>query len=213
MARNRRLWRLAGPLLAGLALAGCSSGNATPLVIYVTPPASMTPIVIYVTPAPTSPAPPSPAPPTATSSPTAVPTSRAAMCTGSADNQAFFSDAARDLAIDVYCGVLPEGWSLSAAQYGSATGGYVYAAYHASPKGSLIVWEEGTGTGCSVSGVIAPASFDGLAAQLWLLDPGVPIYAVSTLPGASRCYRVYGQGMTRTEFLALATQFARVPRN
>jgi hypothetical protein len=208
MARYRRLPRLAGLLLAALALTGCSAGSATPPVIYVTPPASMTPIVIYVTPGPTTPAPATPA-----ASPTAVPTSRAAMCTGSAENQAFFADAARDLAFDVYCGVLPDGWSLSAAQYGSATGGYVYAAYHASPKGSLIVWEEGTGTGCSVSGVIGPASFDGLTAQLWFLDAGVPIYAVSTMPGMSRCYRVYGQGMTRTEFLALATQFARVPRS
>jgi hypothetical protein len=208
MARNRRLRGSAVLLLAGLALAGCSVGSATPPVIYVTLPASMTPIVIYVTPAPITPAPATP-----TASPTAVPTSRAAMCTGSADNQAFFADAAHDLAFDVYCGVLPDGWSLSEAQYGSATGGYVYAVYHASPKGTLIVWEEGTGTGCSVSGVIGPASFDGLTAQLWFLDPGVPIYAVSTLPGTSRCYRVYGQGMTRTEFLALTTQFARVPRS
>jgi hypothetical protein len=123
-----RRWRAALGLVVPVALAGCSVGSPTPQVIYVTPPP--TPIIIYVTPTPAV-TPSQVATPSlmVTLTPSPSPTPPAAACTGTADNKAFFTKAARAMNWTVYCAVLPSGWSITKGTYTNAPDGLLDVVY------------------------------------------------------------------------------------
>jgi hypothetical protein len=213
----RRRWAILG-FATATAVVGCTA-SSSPQVIYVTPPP--TPVIIYVTitpaPTPTPEATPSPmATPAATPIPTPspIPTSRAAACTGTAENKAFFAEAAAKLKFAVYCAVLPKGWWVKEGEYNSASGGRLTVAY-TNKAGDKIAVDEGAWctTGKATCGgpfVVGTAPFDGLAGELLQLGPN---WVVTVNLGATPAYSIAGYGVTKAQILAYAAAMVRVPRS
>jgi hypothetical protein len=150
---------------------------------------------------------------TAVPSPSASPTSAALACTGKADTQAFFVEAAGNLKFDVYCAVLPSSWWLSNGSYILADGGYLEAEYKTSGGAGLEVRE---GRWCPPSkACIAPgatigtASFAGLSGTLYL---NTTTYTLQVGTSAKPEYLLVGSGMDQAEFEALAAAFFKVPK-
>lgn len=206
----------AGAVLAiALVVTGCTAAEPSPIVVYVTPtPPPPTPIVIYVTPTPPPSATPTVTPTTATPSPslTAPPTAApGAACTGSADNKAFFAEAASKLPFGVYCAVLPYGWWLSEGSYTQPNGGYLYATY-ANGSGGMVTIQEGAWctagpVACDGGAAVGGASFGGLAGEL--LQAGAT-YAVVVDLGTTHAYAFLGNGLTSAETVSLAAAVVRV---
>jgi hypothetical protein len=194
--------------IAVLVLAGCSSSSATPGG--ATPTTALTPVFVVITPTPAMATTAPTGAPTAVA--TAAPTSRAAACTGSADNKAFFADAARDLSFDVYCAVAPSGWSLSSASYILPNGGYLNVEYH---NGSAaFTLREGAwcppDKACIAHGpAVGAASFDGLAGTL-CLNTGTYTLEVGTW--ANQRYLMVASGLTQAQVTSLAAALIRVPK-
>lgn len=217
-----RRGRAATAVLVALLLAGaCASAASTPIAVTPTP----TPAAIAeVTPAP-SVAPtstptevvlPATASPVATDSPTpaptAAPTSRAAGCTGTAKNKAFFADAASALHFPVYCAVLPKGWSIVSGTYKN---GWLDVSYKTSGGAAIEVAEGGFCTtspaACSThTAILGAASFGGLSGQLDILDP-TPSYVIYVNPGTTHAYVIAGKGMTQTSFISYGAKMLKVP--
>ncbi len=199
----------------GLALAGMLVGGttaaATPIVVIITPsPAPPTPTV-EPTPEPTPTVEPTVAPTdTLTPAPTASPASGAAGCTGTADNQAFFVEAAAVLHFDVYCAVLPKGWWLQSGEY---KGSFLQVQYKKAGGATLTIWE---GAWCpptyacaSAGGEIGPASFGGLAGTLYFNGS---TYTIQVGTSAHQQYRIFGFGITQAQFVAWAGAVKKVPK-
>jgi hypothetical protein len=221
-------YRIPGLTRAGLALAtslglvGCSAATPTPQIVYLTP--APTPIIIYVTPPPTptpavTPSPvatPTPSPTdTPTPSPTPSPTSAAAACTGTADNKAFFAQAAGAMNWTVYCAVLPSGWSITKGSYKNAPAGLLEVDYqHGSQEFQLY---EGNLCGlmsgmCGWKPIVAdqgPGAFDHLAAELY--TDGA-IFIVDVGYGTEHEYLVFGLASNKTQLVAYAAAMRAVPK-
>jgi hypothetical protein len=56
----------------------------------------------------------------------------AAACTGTDANREFFATVAPKVTWDVYCGVLPRGWTVETGSYRTSSGGWLKIAYKAS---------------------------------------------------------------------------------
>ena len=56
----------------------------------------------------------------------------AAACSGTDGNREFFATVAAKVQWDVYCGVLPKGWSVESGSYRTSSGGWLKIAYKAS---------------------------------------------------------------------------------
>jgi hypothetical protein len=193
-------------LVMALALAGCSSTSSTPMVVIVTPtPAASTP-------APTPTIEPTPTvTPTETPSPTPSPTSAAEACTGTAENKAFFVDAASKLKFDVYCAVLPSSWWLDSGFYVVPDGGYLNVEYK-NAAGASFTLREGAWCppekACIAHGpAIGPAPFDGLAGTLHL---NAGTYTLEVGTWADPAYLMVGSGMSEAQFRAWAAALVKV---
>jgi hypothetical protein len=197
------VWALA----VAAVLAGCTSTEATPIVIVLTPsPAASTPA-----PTPTPEATLSPTPElTPTPTPTPTPTSAAATCTGNEAHQAFFVHAAADLPFDVYCAVLPSSWWLDNASY---DGPFLEVAYKNGAGAGIWLFEGGwcpPGTLCAGPGApIGSASFDGLGGTLYNSGSYFTV-EVGTL--ANPAYLMGGGGMSQAQFKAWAAAVVKVPK-
>lgn len=217
-----------------LALSACTGGAATPSAGPSTPgaqttvsngPFSETPST--PTPAPTPSAQPSgkvgpvatPTPseaPTATAS--ATPTSVAWQCTGTADHQAFFAEAAGQVSFDVYCAVLPDGWYLEDAAYELDKGGKLTVDYKG-PDGASLAVSEGafcvTGAAdCSPhTSIKGTAAFGDKPGMLDILTTPPDVYVVYVDPGTTRAYQISGSNLTQAKFVALAAALIRVPKS
>jgi hypothetical protein len=209
----RQLWKVVPVLVAAAALAGCGASKATPAA--ATPIPTEAPTSAEITPSPTPEAAPTEtiaATPTPTPTPEASPTSRAAGCTGSADNQAFFADAAAALSFHVYCAVLPSGWWLQTASYVLPAGGFLQAEYKSSGGAGFSLWENGwcpPGHACIAHGPqIAAATFGGLAGTLHL---NTGTYTLEVGTWAHPLYLMVGSGMSQAQFVAYAKALIKVP--
>jgi hypothetical protein len=210
-----------GRVVASIALtfllAGCSGTWATPPVVYVTPAPTQSPLVIYVTPEPTA-APtdaPTPEPsPTPTPAPTPVPTSRAAACTGTDANRAFFTEAADKLGFAVYCAVLPAGWHVYYGEYQQPNGGWLRAVYK-NKAGQVAAISEGAfctsgALSCGGGFPFIAASFGGMAADGFQM--GADTWMIGVNIGTTRAYALIADKMTWLQAAALAAAVQRVPR-
>jgi hypothetical protein len=208
-------------LATAFALSACGTATSTPVP---TAPPSTTGSISAPTASPT--AKPTLAPtagatltsaPTATaaSTPTAAasPTSPAAVCTGTADNKAFFVDAAKDLPFDVYCAVLPASWWLHSGSYRAQPDPYltwpVLGVTYRTSGGAISI---GEGHYCEVScwpsipmpPPVATIAFGDRTGTLYWEAPYwelfLPVYAMN------------GWGMTKAEFIAWAAALVKVPK-
>ena len=235
MDRNRvsRLLPVGLAITVAVALAGCSAGTPTPIVILVTPQPTPSPIIVYVTPEPTptaaaptaAPATPTaaaptaaPAPPTAeitpTLGPTAAPTSRAAACSGNDTNKDFFAAAAHDLPFDVYCAVLPSSWHVQSGNYTRPNGGLLQVRYQNSAGAVLVLTEGNTCPSpapCPEVGFPAGAtSFGGLAGTLYSTPPSD--YGIYVGPAGRETDILAGSGVSKSSFVTWAAGLRKVPR-
>jgi hypothetical protein len=147
---------MGGTLILSLALVGCQASTTTPTPTG-TPVPTDTP-----TPAPTPTVAPTPTPTpaatptdTATPAPTLSPTPTAApslptsvaLCTGSSSIKQTFADQIPKLKFDLYCPVLPAGWSVVTVAWNYKAPG-LQAHYKTKAGYTLNVWE---GNVCSLS--------------------------------------------------------------
>jgi hypothetical protein len=208
----------------------------TPIIVDVSPTPTLTPISSDTPPesaapagspeastaptaasTPTAAATPTPAPtptPAASETPTPTPTatSRAAGCTGTAEHQAFFAEAAGLLGFDVYCAVLPSSWWLHAASYTLPNGGYLDVEYRTTSGAAFTLREGGwcpPDKVCIAPGaLIGSASFGSLAGNLYLNNT---TYTLQVGTSANPEYLMVGSGMTQAQFTAWAGALIVVP--
>jgi hypothetical protein len=227
--RMRAFATLAVVAVLAVSATGCSKGaTPTPIIIYATatppPPPTPTPVPTPVpTPTPTPEPTPTPDPSavasalasaaaaaTPTPSGTPGPTGGVAACSGTADNRAFFQDAANKLSFTVYCAKLPSGWYLSAAEYKQPGGGWLKATYRNSAGAQLEISEGAFCTGaCSPGTNVGAGKFGDLGGQLYSLSPGFAVYVAA---GTTRGYTSKGTGMTQATFAALSAALNKVPK-
>lgn len=206
--------------ILGLAAAGCAKGSPTRALIILTPtPSRTTAVVLTPTPAdeatatPKATASPTLAAPTAPPVATAVPSTS---CTGSASNQAFWAEAANAMRWDVYCLVLPSGWSVIDGVYESAAGGKIHMTMHG-PGGAKLQIDEGSfcTTGldaCSPHETsLGQAAFGDLIGSLDSATGGT--YFVYVNAGTTRGYTLTGSGMSQETFVAYAAALAKVAKS
>ena len=136
----------------------------------------------------------------------------AGICSGSADNQAFYAHLAASVSWDVYCAVLPKGWVVSAGQYRLANGGKLTITYKG-PDGATVSLSEGSfctdGTGCVPSGSDAgDAPFGALPGTLVTTDAGG--YAIVVARGQQPSWLMVTSGLDQATTISFAAALARV---
>ncbi len=134
------------------------------------------------------------------------------VCTGSADNKAFYAQLASSVTWDVYCAVLPTGWFVSAGEYRLANGGKLTITYKG-PGGASVSLSEGSfctdGTGCIPSGSGAgDATFGDMPGTLVATDSGG--YAVVVAQGQQPSWLMVTSGLDEATSVSLAASLARV---
>jgi len=113
----------------------------------------------------------------------------AAACSGSADNRAFYANLAASVSWDVYCAVLPRGWSVSSGSYRLANGGKLVISYKG-PSGASLTLSEGSF--CAMPGTLVTTDAGGFAivasrgeTPSWLMVTGGLDQATTTAFGAA----------------------------
>jgi hypothetical protein len=209
---------LALALAVMVALAGCTGAAATPQTIYLTlPPAAETP-----TPEPTPEPTPSPEPtstpePTPPPSPTSSPTSPAAACTGTAEHQAYFVNAASVLKFDVYCAALPRGWWLQGSEFDQRNGGRLIV-FYTNSSSDLIQLVQGRfcdDMSTCLDGfmsTIGPAAFGDRAGTLRQYSPAPPVYGVVVSPHNAPAYGIFGMNVSQASLVSIAAALVKVPK-
>jgi hypothetical protein len=153
--------------------------------------------------------------PSATPVASAAPSSVAGMCTGTADHQAFFADAAAKLPFDAYCAVLPAGWWLATANYQQPNGGLLVVGYK-NNAGATVEISEGNfcttpATCWAVVTTIGTGKFGPLSGTL-VTASATPVYGIYVGANTTHSYVITGQGMTQAKFVAIAAALAKVPK-
>ena len=117
---------------------------------------------------------------------------------------------------DVYCAVLPSGWSVSVegGGYDQSAGGIIRMSYEG-PDGAKLHVDEGAfchsdAATCSFGTVVGPASFGDLSGSLKTLPDGS--LALYVNPGTDASYTLTGSDLSQNEFVALAAAFAKVAK-
>jgi hypothetical protein len=219
----------AAAVAAGVLLAACGSSTPTPIIIVVTP----TPTA-EVTESPTPEVTESPTPeltptpevtPTPTESPTETPTpspgptSPAASCTGNADNQAFFVQAAHGIKASIYCATkLPSGWNIASGSWqGTKSGGWVDVTYKYRNTNQTFEIKEGafcltdpfTCQGGALVLVQANIKFDGMTTNL--TGGGVNAFFIAINPGKYNAYFMYTHNIPQATAVTFAANMQEVP--
>jgi hypothetical protein len=219
----RKVRTVAATLTAVLLVAACA-GTAptapTPMIVYVTlspAPATATPAATP-TPATSATAGPSEGP-VLTEAPSlepSVPAAPGETCSGTANFQALYAEAAAFMHWDVYCPVLPKGWYVKEAEWKGTNGGVVRAVY-GGPHGAVIGLAEGSWcttspAACAVnSGALGGGAFGDLAGSLYLYTSPTS-YVIYVHPGTVHAYAIAGQGITKAAFLQYAAALIKVPK-
>ena len=144
-------------------------------------------------------------------SPSASP-SIAASCTGTDANREFFATVATKVDWDVYCAVLPRGWSVDTGSYRTSNGGWLKIAYKAS-GGRRFELREGAfctdPATCVPTGIeLAPGPFGDREATVLQVEDGG--YAMIVDQGQRIMWAAIGKGMDETTFRNYAEALARV---
>ncbi len=137
----------------------------------------------------------------------------AEICTGNAENRAFYAAVAGQVAWDVYCPVLPAGWFVDAGTFRLAGGGRLEIAYRG-PGGARLEIRQGAycgdDPGCIPDGPDAgTASFGNRPARLVDLGGGRWLIVAE---GDGVAWEVRTSGLDRATATAYAADFARVRR-
>jgi hypothetical protein len=154
--------------------------------------------------------------PSATAAASAAPSSVAGLCSGTADQQAFFAAAAAKLPMDVYCAVIPAGWWLASANYQQPNGGLLVAGYK-NNAGATVEISEGnfcttTPSTCwAVVTTIGTGKFGPLSGTL-VTASATPVYGIYVGANTTHSYVITGQGMTQAKFVAIAAAIVKVPK-
>ena len=148
---------------------------------------------------------PASAPPEASGSP-------AAACFGKPAQQQFFSAIAAAVTWDVYCAVLPAGWSVEGGTYHLAAGGRMEISY-LGPNGARFELQEGSfctggASACEPHDqVLGTAAFGDRQGELVTLGPGLALYVD---PGAAAMWQAAGTALSRATFVQLCAALAKV---
>ena len=118
--------------------------------------------------------------PTVSSSPSG-PDAAAATCTGKPDTKDFFVAIAEAVQWNVYCAVLPAGWSVDSGVYHLARGGDLTISYKTATGGHLELREghqcTDSPSACTPNSAdIGPANLGDQAGELMALDGGFVLY-------------------------------------
>jgi hypothetical protein len=227
----------AAVVLAIVSAACVTTAEPTPIYIYITPTPSATmaetaaPVETQATEPTAVPETPTPLPagsptseatqaptPESTLAPGATPAPGGASCTGTADNQAFFVQAANGLKFTVYCVTgLPSGWTITVGNWAyNKYGGSIDVNYRYKKTSETFTVTEGafclTGPGpCSPNtGTIGPASFGGLAATLYSTSGGLAIYSS---PGTTHAYQITATDVPQATLTAISAAMMAVPKS
>ncbi len=230
MSATRRGARLIGLTAAlavvSLAFGGCAPAKAqpTPIVIIVTsaPTPSHT-AAPTATPLATSLATATDAPgesPTPEASPTAtapiVPALPSSLCSGTADNKSFWSQAANKMSWDVYCPVFPAGWAVKAGNFEQGAGGKITMTYKG-PRSAIVELDEGNfcfgaADVCGPSATtVGPVFLADMAATLVTLQGGGN--AIYVAPGTTHAYLLSGTGIAQETLLSFAAALSKVAKS
>jgi hypothetical protein len=133
-------------------------------------------------------------------------------CSGNPGNQDFFRAVSEAVQWDVYCAVLPAGWSVEAGTYSLAGSGQLGISYQG-PGGRRFELREGafcsSGDGCVPGGSdLGPASFGDREGTL--IATGDTSRAIVVEPGASVAWQALGSGMSEEEFRGFAAALLRL---
>lgn len=209
--------------MAILALAGCAGPSATPggpsaspslspdatAQASATSAASASPVASEVaTASPVASATPVPSP---TAGPGAT-VGPAAACSGKPAQQQFFEAIAGAVPWDVYCAVLPAGWSVEGGTYHLAGGGRMEIAYDG-PNGARFALEEGDfctsgASACSPHDQqLGPAGYGDREGNLATLGPGFALYVDA---GAAPMWQATGTGLDQATFVGLCAALVKV---
>jgi hypothetical protein len=136
----------------------------------------------------------------------------AAVCTGSAGNQAFYANLAVSVSWDVYCAVLPKGWVVASGSYRLANGGKLDISYRG-PGGATLSLSEGSfctdGSGCVPSGADSgSASFGQLPGTLVATDGGG--FAIVVARGQQPSWLMVTGGLDQATTVAFGAALAKV---
>jgi hypothetical protein len=174
------------------------------------PSPSTSPAPSSASPAPSGSVAPSPAAstsPAASATPTPSPAG-ADECSGNDDNQEFFDGAADGLPFDVYCAVLPDGWSVAGGEWRDARLEIEYRG----PGGASLLLRQGRFCGdipeCLPDGRdVGPAAFGDREGRLLELDDRFAI-VVDELP--DQAYVAESEGLDEDEITAIGEALLRV---
>ena len=171
------------------------------------------------TPRPTDTPVPSSAEPTATPVETADPTASTSVepgdvsaCTGNDDNRRFYAGLAEAVDWDVYCAVLPDGWSVTSGEYQLAGGGWLAIDYRG-PGGATLALRQGTD--CQAPDDCVPTGPDAGDSAFGDRDGVLVIgedgrYAVVADRGAAVSWVAIGSDMDVEDLQAYAAALSRV---
>lgn len=222
---------------AVVSVAACSSSAAT--VQPTTPPSTAsvdpgTQASAAATVAPTTAPTPTPAPATPAPTPTPMASQPAAQpsesapggaapvdytgaigadpCTGSDTNKAYLLDTAKQLKFDLYCAVLPKGWTLKNSFFNVGAKGAYFEAIYAS-KSKVVKLQEGTVCGlagaCDVDSPVSAAYFGTLSANLY--DKGTSLLVGARLGENPAWVMTTSGGVTQAEALSFGAALYKVP--
>lgn len=133
-------------------------------------------------------------------------------CQPEGDNKSFWPGIAKSVSWDVYCAVLPKGWTVSGGSYRLANGGKLVISYKG-PAGASLTLSEGAfcadGSGCVPSGSDAgAATFGALSASLVATDAGG--YAIVAARGQTPSWLMVTSGLDQATTVSLGAALARV---
>ncbi len=218
----------AAAMVLALAVSACTAAAPKPTVIYkylTPPPASDSPTPVDTsslaptdspmgTPASAAPTPVVSVTPSPSHSPS--PTPPGAGCSGTADTQAFFVAAAKQLKFAVYCGHVPSGWHFASASNAYPKVNKLTATY-AGKSGAKIVIQEGAfctagASACSPHDTsLGSAKFGDLNGGLYTLGPSLG-YAIYVNAGTTNGYTATGTSVTQSTFVNIVAALILVPK-
>lgn len=148
------------------------------------------------------------APPSASPSASAA----ASPCQPEGDNKSFWPGMAKSVSWDVYCAVLPKGWTVSGGSYRLANGGKLTISYKG-PGGATLTLSEGAfctdGTGCVPSGTdTGDATFGAMSGTLVTTDAGG--FAIVAARGSNPSWLMVTSGVDQATTVAFGAALARV---
>jgi hypothetical protein len=143
--------------------------------------------------------------------PSASPSGAASACQPAGSNPNFWPGIAQSVSWDVYCAVLPKGWTVDAGQYRLAKGGWLKISYKG-PNGAAIFLCEGsfpTDPGCSISGADSgDATFGSKPGTLVTTDAGG--FAIAVDRGQQPSWLMIASGLDQATTTSLGAALALV---